>query len=240
MMKFTVNLARRPAENLRRAWVVWGSMLAVLSAILFVLATGAIVGAWNNRRVHRQVSEVEHRMAPLRNREQILDRQFQDPGVRAALSRSQYLNGLIDRKTVSWTRLFERLEKLMPNDLQLISIRPEQKAGSSGIDMIVGSTSLQPAIDFVSRLESAPDFSSAQVVREGRKTGSDQPETQVRVEIEANYQPGDPSIEEPGTDRPATARTRPEQTPAQVEPASRNIAAATPNSSHHRQRRSVQ
>jgi len=189
MMKFTVNLARRPSENLRRAWVVWGGMLAVLSAVLFVLASGVIVSAWNNRRIHRQESEVQHRMAPLRRREQVLDVQLQNPQVKAALAHSQYLNQLIDRKAVSWTRLFERLETLMPADLQLISIRPQKQAGKAGVDMIVGGRTLQPAINFVSHLEAAPDFSSAQVLREGRNTNTTQPETQVRVEIQADYQP---------------------------------------------------
>jgi len=216
MMKFTVNLARRPAENLRRAWVVWGGMLAVLSAILFILASGTLVSAWNNRRMHRQQAEVEHRMEPLRRREQILDRQLQDPAVHAALSRSQYLNTLIDRKSVSWTRLFERLEKLMPDDLRLISIHPQQQAGKSGVVMVVGSSTLQPAIDFVGNLEKAPDFSSAQVKREARSSGDAERPAEVRVEIEALYQP-------PVSDL-ATAEAK----PAEVHPAApANPSAAT-------------
>lgn len=189
MMKFTVNLARRPSENVRRAWVIWGGMLAVLSAILVVLATGTLISAWNNRRIHRQQSEVELRMAPLRRRQLNLDRQLQDPAVRAALSRSQFLNGLIDRKSVSWTHLFERLEKLMPDDLQLVSIRPQQQSGEPAIVLVVASESLDPAIAFVSRLEQAPDFSSAHVVREGRRDATAEQPTQVRVEIETLYQP---------------------------------------------------
>lgn len=213
MMKFTVNLARRPAENLRRAWVVWGGLLALLSAVLFVLTSGVIVSAWNNRRIHRQQSELELRMQPLRRQEQVLDQQLQNPAIKAGLARSQYLNQLIDRKSVSWTRLFERLETLMPNDLQLISIRPQKQAGKAGVVMLVGSRTLQPAITFVSHLEAAPDFSTAQVLREGRNPNASQPDTQVRVEIEANYQPDmDPAA-----------------TPAQ--PAATTKAAVTPTRS---------
>lgn len=235
MMKFTVNLARRPSENLRRAWVIWGGMLAVLSAILFVLTSGVIVSAWNNRRIHRQQAEVEHRMQPLRQREQVLDRQLQNPAIKAGLARSQYLNQLIDRKSVSWTRLFERLEKLMPNDLQLISIRPQQQAGKAGVVMLVGSRTLQPAITFVSHLEAAPDFSTAQVLREGRNPNPSQQDTQVRVEIEANYQPelepaakpAEPSATakqhqtskpaEPKQAKPVAAKAQPEHTPRRTQ-----------------------
>lgn len=208
MMKFTVNLARRPSENLRRAWVVWGGMLAVFSAVLFVLTSGVIVSAWNNRRIHRQQSEVEHRMEPLRRRAIVLDRQLEDPQFKVALARSQYLNQLIDRKSVSWTRLFERLEKLMPGDLQLISIRPQQQAGRAGIVMLVGSRTLQPAITFVSNLETAPDFSAAQVLREGRNPTSPEESTQVRVEIEANYQP---TLDPAAKAAPTEAETTPHE-----------------------------
>ncbi len=211
MMKFTVNLARCPSENLRRAWVVWGGMLAALSAVLFVLTSGVAVSAWNNRRIHRQQSEVEHRMEPLRRRAIVLDRQLEDPEFKVALARSQYLNQLIDRKSVSWTRLFERLEKLMPGDLQLISIRPQQQAGRAGVVMLVGSRTLQPAITFVSNLETAPDFSAAQVLREGRNLNSPEASTQVRVEIEANYQP---TLDPPAKTAPAVAATLTQERPA--------------------------
>jgi len=43
---------------------------------------------------------------------------------RSTRDQSQFLNGLIQRKAFSWTRVFEDLEQVMPGSLHVVSLRP--------------------------------------------------------------------------------------------------------------------
>jgi len=39
------------------------------------------------------------------------------------MERSLFLNALIDRKAISWTKLFADLEKVVPYNVRLVSVR---------------------------------------------------------------------------------------------------------------------
>ena len=61
---------------------------------------------------------------------------------RSTRDQSQFLNGLIQRKSFSWTRVFEDLERVMPANLHVVSLRPEPNdQNQMQLDMkVVGDT----------------------------------------------------------------------------------------------------
>lgn len=196
MMRLTVNLARRPAENLRRVRVVWGGALAVLGALFVALATTALVGWLSTRHIQAETDGLRAQIAPL---EQAAVRErtpLHDPQVRQVLDRAQMFNQLIARKSISWTRLFERLEEILPPGVELVSLRPMQRNGDNAVDLRLAGESLGPAIDFVRRLEASPDFTQARIVGEneisrtgaaGMAPAAAQPRFQL--EVTALYRP---------------------------------------------------
>ena len=57
------------------------------------------------------------------------------------LERSLFLNTLIDRKAISWTKIFEDLEKVMPYNVRLVSVRLPAVDSNNQVllDMVVGA-----------------------------------------------------------------------------------------------------
>ena len=57
------------------------------------------------------------------------------------LERSVLLNQLIERKSISWTRIFSDLEQVMPYNVALISVRLPQINSRNEVllDMVVGA-----------------------------------------------------------------------------------------------------
>ncbi len=47
------------------------------------------------------------------------------PQNKSVVENSRFLNGLIARKSFSWTRVFMQLEQIMPPKLHVVSISPE-------------------------------------------------------------------------------------------------------------------
>jgi len=166
MNRLTLNLARRPGDNLRRVRWVWGGTLALLFAAFVVLGAIALTGWLGSRPVQRQTDGLRAQMVPLQAERTRGEAPLRNPKVRAQLDQAGYINALIARKSVSWTRLFERLEEIMPPGVELVSLRPLERNGANAVDIRFASDTLPPAIDFVQALESSGDFAQARVERE--------------------------------------------------------------------------
>lgn len=196
MIRITLNLGRRPAENLRRVRLVWGGALGLLAALLLMLATVALVGWLGTRHIQAQTAALRAEMAPLQADQARAQAPLRDPQTRAVLDRAAFFNQLIDRKSVSWTRLFERLEQIMPSGVELVSLRPLARDGAQAVDVRFASETLPPAIAFVQALESSGDFAAARVEREseaappalGSAPGPNTP-PRFQLEVTALYRP---------------------------------------------------
>src|SRR5690348_3336252 len=105
MIRIALNLARRPAENLRRVRIVWGGALTVLSALLVLLAIMALAGWRASRPIQAQRAALDAQLAPLATAQAHAQMRLASPAARATLDQASYLNQLIDRKSVSWTQL---------------------------------------------------------------------------------------------------------------------------------------
>ncbi|MGH9415721.1 MAG: hypothetical protein ACRD01_03760 [Terriglobales bacterium] len=200
MIRTTVNLSRHPAENLRRIRLLWGGGLALLLVLFVVLAAAAAVGWFGSRQIQAETAAVHARMGPLLVEQARDQAPLRDPKVQLVIQRSRFLNQLIDRKSISWTLLFERLEQITPPGVELLSLRPQERNGAHAVDIRFASQTLDPAIGFVRALEASDDFAAAQVVREtetvpsanaapGVARTNSNAEPRFQIEITALYQP---------------------------------------------------
>jgi Tfp pilus assembly protein PilN len=118
------NLSTRPFYNERlvRLWLL-------LVGVLVIAATAFNVGrvirySRSDTQLATAASHDEARAADLR-REAARLRATVDPHqVDIASDQARMANELIDRRTFSWTDLFNKLEATLPDDVRLVSVRP--------------------------------------------------------------------------------------------------------------------
>jgi hypothetical protein len=80
---------------------------------------------------------------------------------------SQFLNELIERKSLSWTRVLEDLEKVMPARVHLVSIHPELDDDNQlTLKMVVAGDSRERAIELARRMEESQHFTQTYVETE--------------------------------------------------------------------------
>ena len=90
---------------------------------------------------------------------------------RSTRDQSQFLNGLIRRKSFSWTLVFEDLEQVMPPSLHVVSLRPEfNEQNAMLLDMKVLGVNRSAAVELVHRMEGSSRFRNAQLVAESEST----------------------------------------------------------------------
>jgi len=114
-----------------------------------------------------------------------LEAQLRQPANAAVLDRSILFNSLILRKSLSWTLLFSDLEKVMPGNVRLITVRPYLAAGNEvQLDMVVGAQSPDPVIELLKRLERSPTFGATSLLSSSPPT---QNEPLYRYRVSVSY-----------------------------------------------------
>ncbi len=159
-MRIPVNLASDPFRRDRPFMVAAMAACAALSVLLIVLLASIITGRGRAESDRATVQKLTTQLKTLNAEQAKFDGTLRRPENAEVLERSLLLNTLIARKGISWTRIFSDLEKVMPYNVRLISIRLPQidKDNQVTLDMIVGATSPEPVVQFLHKLEAAPQF----------------------------------------------------------------------------------
>ena len=163
-MKIHINLASEPFRRDRPmivASVAVGAMLSVLFGVLIYLALAERDRAAEARET---IARMQNQLAQMSREEARLQGIMRKPENAEVLDRSVFLNALLLRKGVSWTRIFSDLEDVTPHDVRLISVRPQISARNDlMLDMWVGSQATEPVLNFVMKLEQSPVFGATTV-----------------------------------------------------------------------------
>jgi len=161
-MKIPINLASQPYRRDRpmiAASVVVALLLAGTLAVLISLALTDRARLADTRleigRLNRQIQKATAEQARL-------DAVLRQPDNAEVLERSVFLNTLLYRKGISWTRIFADLEKTVPFNVRIISIRPFVNGQNQiTLDMTVGAESPEPVIELLKVLAESPLFGPA-------------------------------------------------------------------------------
>jgi hypothetical protein len=154
-----VNLSTEPFKKDRTVLVA-----SVLTAVLLVAALiSQIVVIKRERHAAREnrgmLVQLDRQLQSLDRDYARISAQLRQPANTAVFDRSVFLNQLLQRKGISWTRLFSDLESVFPSAVRLVAVRPYLTADHEvQLDMVVGSTSPEPVIDLIRKLESSQVF----------------------------------------------------------------------------------
>lgn len=204
-MRIHVNLASRPYEDQRRFWVRWGVPMFLLALVTVWLLFKMTDGLIEARKDHAIMNGIQQKIAERDRERSQAEALLNLTQNRSTRDKSQNLNDLFERKAFSWTKVFEDLEKVMPAQLQVVSIRPEMNP-ESGLELtlVVAGESRDRAEELVRRMESSQHFSQTHIKEETAETGHTSTD-QVKFDISAVYIPETTVHSAPATSAAAAA-----------------------------------
>jgi Tfp pilus assembly protein PilN len=183
--KVAVNLASEPFEKTRPMLVASACAAILLLALLGMLVALSVTERGQAAELRASITGLQTQMHRLDADQVRLEGVLRQPENAEVLSRSVFLNSLLYAKGISWTRLFDDLEKVMPYNVRLISIRPQAAAQNEILlDMVVGAESAAPVIDMLTRLESSPVFGATLIHNRWPPTQS---EPLLRYRVSVSY-----------------------------------------------------
>lgn len=163
-MRMQINLASEPFRR-DRPLIVASSVVGVLLLGLLVLLISLAVGERARAAEAREeTARLERQMRQIADEQRKLENVLRRPENAEVLERSVFINQLLIRKGVSWTKIFADLEQITPANVRLIQVRPQ--VGGQGqllLDMVVASETAEPVINFLMKLESSPVFGSTTI-----------------------------------------------------------------------------
>ena len=168
-MRLDLNLATRPYEDAREFWSRWGVGVGLLALLTLVLLGLTIRGWVDAGRDRRAIAQLQAQIAEKDNERARAQAFLEMAANHSTRDQSQFLNGLIQRKQFSWTRVFEELERVMPNRLHVVSLRPElNEQNQVEVEMkVVGDTRAE-AVELVHRMEGSKHFQGSHMVQEAQ------------------------------------------------------------------------
>jgi len=164
-MRIPINLASEPFRRDRPMLVASGvsavALMALLGLLVFLIFNGRARARENRVGVAQLSAQVD-----AASQEQIqIDQVLRQPANAQVFQRSLMFNALVERKSISWTRIFGDLEGVMPYNVLLIQVRLPQinSRQEVSLDMTVGAKDPFAVEDFMDKLAKSPLFGPVQL-----------------------------------------------------------------------------
>lgn len=168
--------------------------MIVASAICSLLLVG-LLGMWVYliasggsmiRETRDEATRLANEASAIASEQAQLDAVLRRPENAVVLERSYLLNTLVERKAVSWTKIFADLEGVLPINVRVVQVRLPQIDSQNQVllDMVVAAQSPGPVIEFLKKLQESPRFGPATV---HNSAGPSDNEPLYRYRVSVNY-----------------------------------------------------
>ncbi|MFN7977949.1 MAG: hypothetical protein U0P30_07420 [Vicinamibacterales bacterium] len=153
------NLATRPFYNERLVRGVLVVALAAMVAWAAVNAARLVSLSQQNTMLSERVRSEGLKAAGARNEADTVRRGLDVAQLKAVSGAASEANALIQRRTFSWTGLFNQLEATMPPDVRLVEVRPQaDDQGHLMLSLTVVSKKIEDLDEFIRGIEATHAF----------------------------------------------------------------------------------
>ncbi len=200
-MRLNINLASQPYEVAQAYRRRITTLISALGLIAVLLVGYIAYQRQQSRAINRQLADVQQQIHSLEGEEAQARIILNKPANRVIADQSDFLNQLFARKSLSWTRIFTEMEKIVPAGLHVVSMKPEYtKSNDLVLHVIVATDSRDRAVELVRHMEESTHLRQAQIVAETVTTSSSDQAAgggNIQFDIAAVYVPGAAESDEP-------------------------------------------
>jgi len=159
-MRVPINLATEPFRRDRPMLVASTVCGIVLLALLGVLVFLIVSERGRQTETRAAVAKLNSELRAITAEQAKLDSTLHLPMNAEVLERSLLLNSLIQRKSISWTKLYADIEGVKPDNVRLVQVRLPQinTRNEVTLDMEVGVKEPGHMVEFLKHLEDSPLF----------------------------------------------------------------------------------
>lgn len=176
----TLNLATEPFRKERAQNAAYAGMCAVLLCSLAIFTAMVLHEREAAAGIRKQIDTEQAQLQVLQRQQAAFSNVLAKPQNADVFSTNVFLNELIARRSVSWTRVFEDLKTVVPANMRVEVIRlPQIAAQETGgvnhvqLDMVVGTDRPETLISLLKNLQASNLFGAASVINQTPPTQND-------------------------------------------------------------------
>ncbi len=166
-MRVEINLASRKYEDVQQFFFRWRTTLVALAGLTALLAA---LAAWSHVRLEksgREIKALEQKVATLQKQRDDLIAIDNRPENRAVNEQKTFWNAQIAKRNLSWTQLFNDLQKIMPNRAFLNSVQPElTRDNRLKLKIVIAGEKQDDARELQKRMEDSVRFHAPHIESE--------------------------------------------------------------------------
>jgi Tfp pilus assembly protein PilN len=179
------NLSTRPFYNDRAVSFWLFVFLAVVVAATIFNTTRVLKYSRSDTELGTSASQDETRATELRAAAAKLRGSVDAKQIELASNEARQANDLIDRRTFSWTELFNVFENTLPDDVRITAVRPKIDRGKFGLLITVVARGVEDLNAFMNNLSASGQFENVGSSIEEHVTD----QGQIQASVEAGYKP---------------------------------------------------
>jgi len=194
MKPLELNLASRPFRNNMPIWTAQGLLLAGVVAYSAWNAHTAMTATRNLEALQEDLGSVERQFAELDRREDDAVKGIRVFDPKTMKIQADKANDIILRRGLSWTRLFNTLERVVPYEVRMTTVRPvygtgqarggglrgESFEGTVPVDVEGRAQSFESFLELERSLIVDPHFAGVEPIRNESSPGSSEVTFQLR------------------------------------------------------------
>ena len=184
-MRVSNNLASEPFARTRPI-VVFSTLVGILLVGMFgFLVYLNVANRWEARETRARIASLDGELRTVARKQAEQDAILRDPRYAEALEQTVFINSLLRRKGISWTRLVDDLGTVLPHNVRILRIRPQVTPQNEVyLDMDVAAENGEPVIQMLRRMEGSAVFGPTAIHSSLAPTEGD---PQYRYRISVNY-----------------------------------------------------
>jgi hypothetical protein len=192
-MRLNINLASQKFEDVRQFYVRWSMAIGVAAALLLLLMGLAAMNYSSSSKSGQRIKELQARIDSLQKERADAERVSNLPENHDVNLQKNYWNRQINRRQLSWTQLFNDLQKIMPARAYVSAVHPEITLDNRlKLTLLIKGDTHDNGLELVKKMEKSSSFRSAAISTEGTEKDPKTGAQLFKFDIVTYYTPAAP------------------------------------------------
>ena len=192
-MRLNINLASQKFEDVRRFYVRWSIAIGSAAALLLLLIGLAAMNYSSSSKSSQRIEELRERIDSLQKQRAAAERVSNLPENHDVNLQKNYWNRQINRRQLSWTQLFNDLQKIMPARAYVSSVHPEITLDNRlKLTLMIKGDTHDNGLELVKKMEKSSRFRGAAISSESSEKDQKSGMELFKFDIVTYYTPTAP------------------------------------------------
>lgn len=166
-MRLNINLATQKYEDVRQFYVRWSVAIGASAVLMLVLIGFAWRNFNNSSQSGQRIRQLQAEIADLQKQRAAAEAISNLPENHDVTEQKNYWNRQINRRQLSWTQLFNDLQRIMPARAFLSSVHPEVTMDNRlKLTLVVMGDTHENGLELQKKMEKSERFRSPQITAE--------------------------------------------------------------------------